>query len=231
MGNMSFLKVCGVCAILAGIVAAAGFIIIIAATDVMDAKGAADFLPKANDDKATIAAALWLFVLGPFLGLMGVLGLYQATRDQGTLIRVAALFFVLGIPFTLSRVFLDLGVVYELAPRYVETAANSATSASLIVVADTMDTIGLLADIVSTVLMFGIAVLLFSVAIIRTSVVPKWIGWLGVLVAIAGGWLSLLGPAFSVIEAIAFIGFLLFLIWIISVGVSLLRLEEPAVSN
>ena len=229
MGDISFLKACGVCAILAGIAAAAGFIIIFAATDIMDAEGAANILPAANDDKTAIAAALWLFILAPFLALMGILGLNQALRDQGNLVRVAALFFVLGLPLGLFRAFLDLGTVYELAPAYAATAANSNTSASLIIVADTMDTIGVLADLVANVLILGIGILLFSVAIIRTSVIPKWIGWLGVPAAILGGWLSLLGPAFSVIEDIAFVGFLIFLVWIICVGVSLLRLDEPAV--
>ena len=115
--------------------------------------------------------------------------------------------------------------------RYVETAANSATGASLEVVADTMDTIGILADLVANVLIIGIGVLLFSVAVIRTSIIPKWIGWLGVLAAVVGGWLSLLGPAFSVIEAISLIGFFLFLVWMVSMGISLLRLEEPAAQS
>ncbi len=222
---------CGVCAILTGIVAAAGFIIIIAATNVSEAEGAAEFLTAAHNNNRAVAGALWLFVLGPLLAVMAVLGFYQAMREEGSLIRVAAVFFLLGIPLGLSRVFLDLGVVYELAPRYVETAANSATSATLVVVADTMDTIGILADLVANVLLLGIGVLLFSVAIIRTSVVPKWIGWLGVLIAIVGGWLPLLGPAFSVIEIIGLIGFFLFMAWMISMGVSLLRLEQSAVSN
>ena len=231
MGNISFLKVCGVCAIVGGITAVAAIIILIAATDIIDAEGVADKLTAANNDKAAVAASLWLFVLGPFLGLMGVLGLYQATRDRGNLIREEALFFVLGIPLALSRVFLDLGVVYELAPAYATAAANSATSASILVLADTIDTIGVLADLVSNVLILGIALLLFSIAIIRTSVMPKWIGWLGVVSAIMGGWLSLLGPAFSVFEIVTLIGFLLFMVWIISVGVRLLGLEESVAPN
>ena len=227
MESVSLMKVSGVCGILTGIVSAAAFFILNVATNFVDADGPASFLLAANDDKATIAAALWLFVLGPLLSLMAVLGLYQAMRDQGSMVRVAAVFFLLGVPFALSRVFLDLGVVYELAPAYAVTAANSATSASLAVVADTLKTIGLLASLVANALLSGIGILLFSVAIIRTSVVPKSIGWLGVLVAILGGWLPLFGPAFNVIEIIGLIGFFLTIVWMISVGISLLRLREP----
>ena len=228
MENVNLMKVSGVCAILTGTISVAAFIILIVATDFVDADGGAEFLTAAHNDNRAVAVALWLFVLGPMLALMGVLGLYQALRDQGSLVRVAAVFFLLGVPLALSRVFLELGVVYELAPRYIETAANSATSASLVVVADTIRTVGILANLVGNVLLFGIGVLLFSVAIIRTSVVPRWIGWLGVLAAVVGGWLPLLGPAFSVIEFIGLIGFFLSTAWMISMGVSLLRLEESA---
>lgn len=229
MEKIGFMKVSGVCAILTGIVAAAGFIIIIAATDVLDANGAAEILTAAHKDSRAAAGALWLFVLAPLLAVMAVLGFYQALREEGNLIRVAAVFFFLGIPLGLSRVFLDLGLVYELAPGYAISAANSDTSASLMVVADTMDVIGLLADLVANVLMIGIGVMLFSVAIIRSSFIHTWIGWLGVAVALVGGWLPLLGPAFSLIEIIGSIGFFFFMAWMIAMGINLLRLEEPAV--
>ena len=225
MENVSLMKVAGVCAILSGVVSAAAFIILIVATDFVDADGAAEFLTAAHNSNRAVAGALWLFVLGPLLAVMAVLGLYQAVRGQEGLVRVAAVFFLLGIPLVISRVFLDLGVVYELAPAYVISAANSPTSSSLLVVADTIKAIGILASLVGNVLFLGIGVLLFSVAVIRTSVVPRWIGWLGVLAALVGGWLPLLGPAFSVIEFIGLIGFFLSIGWMISIGVSLLRLE------
>ena len=227
MADLSLMKVSGVCAILSGVVSAAAFIILIVATDLLDADGAAQFLTAAYDGNRAVAGALWLSVLGQLLAVMAVLGLYQAMRDQGGLVRMAVVFFLLAIPLNLSRVFLDLGVVYELAPAYMISAANSPASASISVVADTIKTIGILANLVGNVLFLGIGVLLFSVAIIRTSAVPRWIGWLGVLVAVAGGWLPLLGPAFSVIEFIGLIGFFLSIAWMISMGVSLLRLEEP----
>lgn len=231
MGSISLMRVSGACGILSGAVSAVAFIILIVATDFVDADGAAEFLTAAYHGNRAVAGALWLFVLGPLLAVMAVLGLYQTMRDQGNLVRVAAAFFLLGIPLAVSRVILDLGVVYELAPAYVISAANSPTSASIIVAADTIKVIGILANLVGNVLLFGIGVLLFSVAIIRTSVVPRWIGWFGVLVALVGGWLPLLGPAFSVIEFIGLIGFFLSTAWMISMGVSLLRLEESAPPN
>ena len=103
------MKVSGVCAVLAGIVAAAGFIILIAATDIVDAEGAAKVLTEAHKSNRAIAGSLWLLVLGPLLAIMAVLGFYQVMREEGNLVRVAAVFFALGVPLALSRVFLDLG--------------------------------------------------------------------------------------------------------------------------
>ena len=43
------------------------------------------------------------------------------------------------------------------------------------------------------VLVAGMGVLLFSLAILRTTVAPKWVAWLSFPVALLGGWFTLLG--------------------------------------
>jgi hypothetical protein len=43
---------------------------------------------------------------------------------------------------------------------------------------------------------------LYAFAILKTRVVPRWIGWLGFVVAVFAGWLGLLSPAVGVIEAL-----------------------------
>ena len=73
--------------------------------------------------------------------------------------------------------------------------------------------------------LLGIGVLLFSLAILRTAIAPKWIAWLGFLAALLGGWVTLLGPAAEVFEFIGFIGFM---VWMIAIGVALWRAPEPA---
>ena len=57
---------------------------------------------------------------------------------------------------------------------------------------------GWLAAGVGYILIFGIGVLLFSFAILRTSVVPKWIGWLGLInVAVHAVLLTVLSGVFA----------------------------------
>ena len=53
-----------------------------------------------------------------------------------------------------------------------------------------------------------------------------WIGWLGIFVAVTGGWLGLLSPALSVLEAVTFPGFVAFFVFMASMGVAFLR--KPA---
>jgi hypothetical protein len=67
---------------------------------------------------------------------------------------------------------------------------------------------------------------LYAIAILKTSVVPRWIGWVGMVSAVFGGWLGLLAPASSVIEGLSSIGFLAFFVFLASMGVALLRRKE-----
>lgn len=67
---------------------------------------------------------------------------------------------------------------------------------------------------------------MFAVPIIRTQALPRWIGWLGILVGVLAGWLGLLSPASGVIEGIASIGFIGFFVFMLSMGVAILRRRD-----
>ena len=223
MERVSLVKVGGVCAIVTGIVSAVGVILIIAGTDLFDAEDTAEALPIFEEDQAIVAIALWLFVLGTVLLMAAGLGLFQALRQAGSLMWVALVAFVGGAFVTLFHHFTDLAVVYELAPAYVDATGD--TKSTLAIVGDTLDSFAHIADAVGGVLILGIGVLLFSLAILRTAIAPKWIAWLGFLAALLGGWVTLLGPAAEVFEFISFIGFM---VWMIAIGVALWRAPEPA---
>jgi hypothetical protein len=70
---------------------------------------------------------------------------------------------------------------------------------------------------------FGVVVPLYAVAILTTRALPRWIGWLGLLVGALAGWLGLLSPASSVISTISNIGFIGFFVFMLSMGIALLR--------
>ena len=126
--------------------------------------------------------------------------------DQEPSARVAI---IAGAIFLLAHEFIRLGSAYELAPG----------------ITDALSQTGWLAAYVGAVLIFFIGVLLFSFAILRTSVVPKWTGWLGVIAALGFCLMALLPLVFSM--ATPWFLARIFLVWMVAMGVVLLRLKEP----
>ena len=136
--------------------------------------------------------------------------------------------FFTGVIFLLFHEFIRLGIAYELAPGIAD--ASTATRPALQVMANTLRQTSWLAAGVGYVLIFGIGVLLFSFAILQTSVVPKWIGWLGLMnVAVHVALVTLLSGVFESIRPpwLWPVATGTSLGWLLAMGVVLLRLKEP----
>ncbi len=192
MGNISLVKVGGVCAILAvvsGIMARIFF-------------GSGD-----------LVTGHWFDVLYGLLGIPAALGFYQALHRAGAVLRIAVAAFVTGVIFSLFHEFVRLGISYELVP-------------------DTLGPTGWLAAGVGGGLIVGVGVLLFSFVILRTSVVPKWIGWLGMMVVVAHVALgAVLSGVFESIRPPWLIALGTQMGWVLAMGVVLLRLKEPVAAD
>ncbi len=207
MGNISLVRVGGVCAVLmvvSGIVARIFF-------------GLGDLL-----------TGHWFDVLALVLSMAAALGVYQALRQAGPLLWIAVVAFLTGVIFLLLHEFIRLGIAYELAPGIAD--ASTATRPALEVMANTLRRTSWLAAGVGYVLIFGIGVLLFSFAILQTLVVPKWIGWLGlIVVAVHVALLTLLSGVFYSIRPpwLWPVAAGTSLVWVLAMGVVLLRLKEP----
>ncbi len=188
MGNISLVRVGGVCAILAvvsGIMARIFF-------------GSGDLL-----------TGHWFDFLYLLLGMPAALGFYQALHEAGALVRIAVAAFVTGITFLLFHEFVRLGISYELVPN-------------------TLGQTGWLAAGIGGVLIFGVGMLLFSFVILRTSVVPKWIGWLGmIVVAVHVALWTVLSGVFESIRPPWLLAAGTQMGWMLAMGVVLLRLKEP----
>jgi hypothetical protein len=139
-------------------------------------------------------------ILAPILGAVGL-----------TLVTVSHL-----IPIAMG---------YQLVPAYL--AADPAGQATLAATADTFAAIAVVTNAAGNFLGFGVVVPLYAVAILTTRALPRWIGWLGLLVGALAGWLGLLSPASSVIATIANIGIFVFML---SMGIALLR-RHPRVDE
>ena len=215
MGNISLVRVGGVCAILmvvSGIVAR-----IVYGNEWLAARGVETFI-----------IGHWFDVLALLLAMAAALGFYQALHKAGAVLWIAVVAILTGVIFLLFYEFIRLGIGYELAPAIAD--ASTATRPALEVMANTLRQTGRLAVDVGYVLIFGIGVLLFSFAILQTSVVPKWIGWLGlIVVAVHVALLTLLSGVFYSIRPpwLWPVAAGTSLVWVLAMGVVLLRLKEP----
>jgi len=195
LGNMRIVRVGGVCAVLA--VVSGTMARIVFGNAWLESRGV-----------NTLITGHWFDVLGGLLFMVAALGFYRTLRQAGPLPLIAVVASLTGGIFIFFHEFIRLGIAYELARGIMDALSQT----------------GWLAAGVGAVLAF-IGVLLFSFAILRTSVVPKWIGWLGVI-AVLGFCLQALLP---LVFSMATPWFLtnVFLVWLVAMGVVLLRLKEP----
>lgn len=224
MANVRLATVGAVCAV----VTVAGFVvgIVFAASS-----GVQVLIPDAGEELQWIAdvdsagnlfvAGAWIVVFAGIFGLFALVGFYDALKDAGPVMIVAPIAGAVGLTLvTISHV-IPITMVYELVPAYTE--GDAATRASVALDMNTLTSLSHLTNYVGNALGWGLAVPLYAVAILKTSVVPRWIGWVGMVAAVFAGWLGLLAPASSVIEGLSAIGFLAFFVFLASTGVSLLR--------
>jgi hypothetical protein len=159
--------------------------------------------------------------------MVALVGFYVALREAGRVLILAPIVGITGLTLVQLSHLIPIAMAYELAPAYAD--ANAATQASLAVTADTLASICLVTNYAGNFLGWSVAIPMIAYAILKTSVVPRWIGWLGMVVAVFAGWLGLLGPAWSVAEGVSAIGFLAFFLFMLSMGIALLRLRpRPA---
>lgn len=165
-------------------------------------------------------AGAWIVVFAGLVGLFALVGFYDALKDAGPVVIVAPIAGAVGLTLVTISHLIPITMAYELVPAY--TAGNASVALDV----NTLTSLSHLTNYVGNALGWGVAVPLYAVAILKTSIVPHWIGWVGMVSAVFGGWLGLLGPASSVIEGLSSIGFIAFFVFLGSVGVAVLRRKE-----
>lgn len=196
-------------------------------------KNGLDWLADANDAGGLFFAGAWLVILGGLAGLVSLVALYDVLRPAGPVLVLAPVLAVVGLTLVTVSHLIPIAMAYELAPGYAN--ADAATRASLATTSDTLAVLSLVLNYVGDVLGWGVVVPLYAWAILRTSLLPRWLGWLGFVVAAFAGWLGLLSPASSVADGLTTIGFFAFFVFMLGLGVALLRgagvAPAPAVSS
>jgi hypothetical protein len=189
-------------------------------------EGGLEWLADVDDAGGTFFAGAWLAVLGGVLGAVALVGFYAALRDACPVMVLAPILGAVGLTLVTISHLIPIAMAYELVPGY--TDADAASRSSLAVLTDTLASVSDVLNYTGDVLAWGVAVPLFAVAILKTSVVPRWIGWLGIFVGVFAGLATLLRPASNVIEEITSVGFVAFFLFVASMGIALLRRRPEA---
>jgi hypothetical protein len=184
-------------------------------------KNGLDWIRDVNDAGGGFLAGAWLVVTGGLVGLIALLGFYEALRPAHRLMILGPILSVVGLVFVTISHALPLALAYEFVPGYVD--ANAATQAALSVDFDTWAVTCLVFNYIGDALVWAVVVPLYAWASLRTRVVPRWIGWLGLFAALFAGWLGLLAQASGVIDGLTFLGFVAFFVWMAAMGIALLR--------
>ena len=187
-----------------------------------------DWLAAVADAPGRFAGGGWLLVLMGYLGLVALIGFYWVLRDAAPFMILAPILGAVGMTLVQVSHLVPIAMAYELAPAYVE--ATGSEQATLGTTADTLAALCLVVNAAGNALGWGVAVPLYAWAILTTRALPRWIGWLGVAVAVLAGWLGLLAPASDVAEGISSLGFVAFFVFMPSMGVAILRREHRATS-
>ena len=166
-------------------------------------------------------AGAWLIILMGFLGIVALVGFYDALQLAERVMILAPILGAVGLTLVTVSHLIPIAMGYELVPAYI--AADPAGQATLAATAATLVAIALMTNAAGKFLNFGVVVPLYAVAILTTRALPRWIGWLGLLVGALAGWLGLLSPASSVIASISNIGFIGFFAFMLTMGIALLR--------
>lgn len=163
----------------------------------------------------------WLIILMGFLGIVAFVGFYDVLREAGTVMVLAPVLGTVGLTLVTVSHLVPISMAYQLVPAYSD--ADPAGQATLAATFDTFAATALVTNSAGNFLGWGVAVPMFAAAILRTRALPRWIGWLGLVVGVLAGWLGLLSPVSAVIEGISGIGFIGFFVFMVSMGVAILR--------
>jgi len=180
-----------------------------------------DWIAAVDDAGWLFFAGAWLVILMGFLGIVALVGFYDTLRLAGPVMILAPILGAVGLTLVTVSHLIPIAMGYAIVPAYI--SADPAGKATLGATADTLAAIALVSNAAGNFLNFGVVVPLYAVAILTTRALPRWIGWLGLLVGALAAWLGLLSPASSVISAVSSVGFIVFFVFMLSMGIALLR--------
>ncbi len=184
-------------------------------------QSAVEWIDDVNDANDAFFGGAWLVIAGGLFGLVALVGFWRPLRDTAEVLILAPILAVAGMTLVTISHLLGIAMAYELVPGYVD--GSRTTKDSLAVTTDTLASLAHVLNYVGSLLVFGVVVALYAWAILKTRILPRWIGWFGVITAVFAGWLGAAAPASRQLQDATFIGLVAFFIWIAAMGFAVLR--------
>jgi len=187
----------------------------------------AQLVAAANADHAASVLGLSLATLSPFVALPLGLGLYVLLKKAKAYALFGAVMYYVGMTITLIHEVLRVALFVKLPPAYLAAPESSkpaiAGLGGLLQYAEGM--FALMAFIV----MFGLGLSAFALAILSLRVVSHWLGWTLLIPAVGVGLIAFPLGYFGVTAAglLVLPGMLVFFVWLVSMAVVLLRWKPP----
>ena len=221
---MNIVKISGICGILAVVAIVTAAIIApfggIQAPPEPTTAGAVEWLEDIDNSRLAALALGFGFIFYALI-LIYILGLWEYLKEANSPLIIAVPAAAGGLILLTVDAVIQLAMAYELASRYAE--AGEAVKPVLAAFASTLAVIRQVAFSLGTVLLQGVGVSLLGLAILRTAKLPRWLGWLGIIGGLVGGWLGALEPLSPIFDVILGVGFAAFLGWILAGGILLLK--------
>ena len=154
----------------------------------------------------------WIVGLAGLVGIVALVGFYDVLKHAGAVMIIAPIAGAVGLTLVTASHVIPIAIAQELAPRTRRRTPPSSTRRPAC----------LLLNYFGNIFNWAVATPLYAVAILTTGALPRG-GCLGLIAAVFAGWLGLFAPLSSVIEGLTTIGFLAFFVFLISMGITILR--------
>lgn len=181
-------------------------------------KGGAEWAADVQDAGNWFVMGALIVSLAGFAGLVALIGFYDVLKGAGPVMILAPVLGAVGLTLVTVSHAAPIAIAQELAPDY---SRNVATF-------DTLAATCLWLNYVGNVLNWAVVTPLYAVAVLKTGALPRWVGYVGLVAAVFGGWLGIFGPLSSAVEGISAIGFFAFFLFLLGMGVTILRGRERA---
>jgi hypothetical protein len=230
MSNNKFLKICGVSSILS--VASYIGTIIFSLIANLGKPESIDFVSQHLENwfnvNTLMSAYGWFGIFGSLFTLPAILGYYKYLEKEKEMQWIPAVIIFHGVLLLTLAYIIPIVISHGIAPIYnVETDLTRLASLEMITwVLLLLENVFI---IIGTILTLATGVALIALFDLKQSIMPKWVNWLGIITGILSfGLLGLLakGVLFQVFNIITIIDLTLMLIWMVIVGILLIRKKE-----